>query len=71
MLGNKEKSILDKPEILRREATIEPVKPKRKWLHTFIWIVIIGALFYFLFRRVGGIEGIRNLFDKLLGNLLK
>jgi len=65
MLGNKEKGILDNPEILRRESTLtQPVKKSRGWLFKFILVLIVIGLLYYLFTHP---DIVRNPVDKFLG----
>lgn len=59
------KSILNKPEILRRETTLtQPVKKGKRWIFKIILIVVIAVLLYYLFTHL---EIIRNPVDKFLG----
>jgi hypothetical protein len=47
-----DKNILNKPEILRREAALrEPVRKKRGWLFKLILILIGIGLAYYLFTN--------------------
>ncbi len=64
MLGDN-KSIPDKPEILRRETTLtQPVKKGKRWIFKIVLIVVIAVLLYYLFTNP---EIIRNPVDKFLG----
>lgn len=58
------KSILDKPEILRRESTLEPVKKGKGWVFKLILIILIIVLILYLFTHP---EIIRNPVDKFFG----
>ena len=64
MLGDNKKSILDKREILRREATLEPVKKKKRWLFKLILILIVAGLVIYLYMHP---EIMRNPVDKFFG----
>lgn len=63
------KSILNKPEILRRESTLtQPVKKRKGWVFKFILILIVIGLVYYLFTHP---DVIRDPVDRFFGNLLK
>jgi len=65
MLEPKEESkILNKPEILRRESTLEPTKKKKHWLFKLILILIVVGVVYFLFTNS---ELITNPVNKFFG----
>jgi hypothetical protein len=67
MLENNPKGVLNKPEIIRREAMIEPVKKKGHWLFKLIIILLILGLVYYLFTNP---EVIQNFANNFLSNLL-
>ncbi|MBW2974966.1 cytochrome P450 [Candidatus Woesearchaeota archaeon] len=61
----KQKSILDKPDILRREGTLtQPVKKGKGWLFKLILILIVAGLIYYLFTHP---EIIRNPVNEFFG----
>jgi len=63
------KSVLDKPEILRREATLtQPVKKGKGWIFKIILIIIIIALVLYLFTHP---DVIVNPVNNFLENLLR
>lgn len=63
------KSVLDKPEILRREGmlTQTPKKGKR-WVFNLVLILIVIGLTYYLFTHP---QLIRDPFNKFFEDLLK
>ncbi len=60
----KGKSVLDKPEIVRREAAIEPVKKRREWIFKLFLILIVVGLVYYLFTHP---EIVRDPVNKFFG----
>ncbi len=68
MLDN-QKSVLEKPSILRREAIVrEPVKKGKRWVFKIILILVVIGLVYYLFRHP---EVIQDPVNSFFGNLLK
>lgn len=46
------KSVLDNPEILRRETALgRPIRKKKGWMFKLILILIILAVIYYLFTH--------------------
>ena len=61
MLEDKNK-VVNNPELLRRQAAIEPVKKKKSGLFKFILILIIIGVIYYLWTHPEIIMGPVNQF---------
>jgi hypothetical protein len=62
-----EKSVLDKPGIVRLEQNIQPVKAGKGWFVKVIIIIIIIALLIWLFLHP---QGIQNSVNDFFNNIL-
>lgn len=70
MLGDNQKGVLDKPDIVVREAALraKPVKKRISWVVKIIIILVVILVIYYLFRHP---EVIRDPVNSFFGNLLK
>jgi len=57
-------SVLDNPKIKREEASLEPVKKKKRWMFKLILILIVVGVVYYLFKNP---EVIMEPVNKFLG----
>ncbi len=58
------KSVLDNPQLAKREAAIKPIKKKKGWLFNLILIALVIWFLYYLWKNPGVVRG---PVDRLLG----